>query len=60
MKILLWVTLHTLTNQVLLKSFQLKKAHYKVIKGRSLTEADEGKRVIVLESNAVKDLFGER
>lgn len=37
----------------------IEKAHYKVIKGRSLTEADEGKRVIVLESNAVKDLFGE-
>lgn len=32
-------------------------AKYKVTKGRSLTPADDGKRVIVLESNVVKDMF---
>ena len=32
-------------------------SHYKIIKGRALNESDAGKRVIVLTSNAVKDLF---
>ena len=32
-------------------------SHYKIIKGRAINENDAGKRVIVLTSNAVKDLF---
>lgn len=32
-------------------------AHYKIIKGRAINESDAGQRVIVLTSNAVKDLF---
>lgn len=32
-------------------------SHYKIIKGRAINESDAGKRVIVLTSNAVKDLF---
>lgn len=30
---------------------------YKLTKGRAITPADDGKRVIVIESNVVKDLF---
>ncbi len=34
-----------------------QNTHYKVIKGRALNEGDLGKRVVVLTSNAAKELF---
>ncbi|MBC2576796.1 ABC transporter permease [Peptostreptococcus canis] len=33
---------------------------YKIIKGREITPSDEGKKVVVLESEAVKEIFGKK